>query len=984
MLSARRLLVAAVAGAGLAIAIQAPAHAAASKYGRAPGLDNPVLRPGDREAYSQGRVVVKFRNRLPFGGSAKTSGTPEIDAMLQRFAVRSITCVSPKAAAAAASAAKPGRVDLSRVYEILYDSGADALDVARELASHPEVEYAEPLFMYKLDLIPNDTNWATQQTYMNRMKWPLGWDVTTGDMGTAVIAICDGGTKYLHTDLNANIWSNTDEIPGNLIDDDLNGFVDDVRGWNFANNSNDPTGLPATPNSANHGTHVAGIACAVANNALGVAGGTYNAKYMPICVASPTTDNAIAFGYQGILYAADNDADAVNCSWGGTGSPSAFEQDIITYAYDEGTVVVCAAGNTGTEVDHFPSAYNNVLAVANVTNNDIKNSSSTYGLWVDVSAQGTNIYAPINSGVNTFGFLTGTSMSSPFAAALCGLVKTRYPGYTPEQVMQRVRVTSDPIDHLNLSGVRGKIGYGRINAQAAVTKNTPAISVVSNTYSTTDGDQIIEPGETVTINLQVTNWLASATGIEFRLRDNSVNITEIDSVVVLASLDSLESDTLAPLSFSVSPTAPIQHTVLFTVAITATTPVYTDKSRFELTVLPVFATHDRNNIDCSVTSVGKLGYALTAGGTGKDGIGVRFAGSPSYLFEGGLMIGTGAASISNGCRTSGTAQDDDFRTEPNGVPVVTEPSPPYDEYGIALFTDALAEAPLGLYLRQETIEMADPPNDDFLVMKYMIRNDSGVARNGVHVGWFADIDIDGGSFGTNRTGYDAARGLMYAFDTSAAGPDDYLGVMTLSSVGTTAARGIWNDQALSPDWGVYDSYTDQEKWETISVPGATHTAVGPADVSIGLGSGPYDIAPGDSIEVAFAWLGGTDLADLQANADAAQDYFDSAPTDVGDEPGVDTAPRALRLAQNLPNPFNPTTRIVFDMPRSSHVSLRVYGVDGRLVRTLIDETRAAGAAQSVTWDGRDEEGNQQPSGTYFYRLAIEGGEQLVRKMQLLK
>jgi len=981
MMTARRLLAAAIAGAGLAIVAQSPAFAAASKYGRAPGLDNPVLRPGDRAAYSPGRVVAKFRNPLPFGGSAKVSGTPEIDAIFQRHAVSSIQCVSQKAAN---TVAKPGGVDLSRVYEILYSDGADALDVARELASHPDVEYAEPLFVYELDLIPNDTNWVTTQTYMNRMKFPLGWDVTLGSSGSVVIAICDGGTKYLHTDLNANIWNNSDEIDGNLIDDDMNGFVDDVRGWNFANNSNNPTGLPATPNSATHGTHVAGIACAVANNAFGMAGSSYNAKYMPICVASPTTDNAIAFGYSGIIYAADNDADVVNCSWGGTGSPSAFEQDIIDYAYGLGTVVVCAAGNTGTEVDHYPSAYNHVLAVANVQNTDVRNTSTTFGLWVDVSAQGTNIYAPVNSGVDAFGFLTGTSMSSPHAAALCGLVKTRFPGYTAEQVMQRVRVTSDNIDGLNSSAYRGKLGYGRINAQAALTKNTPAVSVTSNTFTTTDGDGIIEPGETVTINLQVTNWLAAATGLEFRLRDNSTHITEVDSVVTLAELDSLETDTLLPLSFAVSAMAPIQHTVLFTVAITTMSPAYTDKSRFELTVLPVFATHDRNNIDCSITSVGKLGYALTAGGTGKDGIGLRFDGSTSYLFEGGLMIGTGPTAVSNGCRTTGTAQDDDFRTEPNGIPIVTEPSPPYDEYGVATFTDAIADSPLGLFIRQESIEMANAPNDDFIVLRYMIRNTSGVARTGLRVGWFADLDIDGGSFGTNRTDFDAVRGLMYAYDTSPAGPDDYIGVMTLSDLGTTSARGIWNDQALAPDWGVYDAYTDIEKWETISSMGAVHPQAGPSDVSIGIGTGPYDLAPGDSISVAFAWVGGTNLADLQANGDAAQAFYDGLTTDIGDGDGVDVAPRVLSLAQNIPNPFNPTTRIAFDMPRAAHVSLRVYAVDGRLVRTLLDETRAAGAGQAVVWDGRDDKGHQQPSGTYFYRFAVEGGQTLVRKMQLLK
>lgn len=975
----RRICAAMLGAASLALAV-APAWAAASKYGRAPGLDNPVLTPGDHRAYAQGRVVVKFRNNLPGDGAAKASGNAAIDAVFQRHAVTSIQTVSKKAG----RPSKPGLVDLSRIYDIRYASGADAIEVARELAANPDVEYAEPVFVYELDLTPNDTNWASQATYMTRMQFPNGWNTTTGGAGAVVVAICDGGTDWDHTDLLANVWNNADEIAGNLIDDDNNGFVDDVRGWNFANGTNDPTGLPATPQSANHGTHVAGISCAVANNSLGIAGASFNAKFMPICVASPTTDNAIAFGYDGIIYAADNDADVVNCSWGGAGSPSSFEQDVVTYAYQNGTVVVCAAGNTGSEVNHYPSAYDNVTAVANVTNTDVRNTSTTFGLWVDVSAQGTSIFSTINSPANGFGSLTGTSMSSPHVAGLSALVKTRWPGYSAEQVMQRVRVTSDNIDALNPTAYKGKMGYGRINANSALTKNTPAISVTGNTYTTSDGDGIIEPGETVTINLNVKNWLAATTGVSFKLRDNSANIAEVDSATTLASLDSLESATLPPLTFTVSPTAPIQHTVLFTVFIQTTTPAYTDRSRFELTVLPVFTTHDANNIDCSVTSVGKLGYALTAGGTGKDGIGLRFNGSTSYLFEGGLIVGNGPAAVSNGCRVSGSVQDDDFRTEPNGVPQVTEPAlPDYAERSIAKFTDAIADAPLGLYIEQVGLESTDPGNEDFIVLRLKITNTSGVARNNLFAGWYCDWDIDSGTFATNTTGYDAGRGLMYAFDTGAVGPDDYVGLMTLTPPGTTAARGIWNDQALAPDWGIYDAYTDQEKWETISTLGATHTTVGPSDISFGLGTGPFNVAPGASIIVAFAFLGGTNLADLQTNADAAQAFYNGLPTDVANGDPVASTPKPVRLAQNSPNPFNPTTAIAFDMPRDGHVDLNVYAVDGRVVRSLLNETRTAGSHR-VTWDGRDNQGNLMPSGTYFYRFAVEGAGSIVRKMQLLK
>ena len=570
-------------------------------------------------------------------------------------------------------------------------------------------------------------------------------------------------------------------------------------------------------------------------------------------------------------------------------------------------------------------------------------------------------------------------MSSPHAAAVCALVKTRWPGYTPDQVMQRVRVTSDNIDGSNSPIYAGLLGYGRVNAWKALTKNTPAVTPVAQNYTTTDGDQVIEPGETLTIQVDVRNWLAACTGLTFKLRENSTYTTMVDSLVTLASLDSLETATLPAFTVSISPTAPVQTTVMYTLVITTTSPAYTDKARFNLTILPTFTIHDANNIQCTVTSVGKLGYALIAGGTGSDGIGFHYKNSLGYLFEGGLMIGTSSTAVSDACRTTSSTQDDDFATKPGGIPVVTEPEGSYAEHGVAAFKDSLAENPLGLDVRQDSYTLTAAGLDDFIVLRYRIRNDSGAARNGLRVGWFCDWDIDGGTYATNVTAYDSTRGMMYAYDTSAAGPDDYLGLLTLTAPGTTAARGITNDQTIAPDWGVYDGYTETEKWETIAG-GITHPVAGPTDISFGLGTGPFDVAAGDSIVVAFAFLGGDDLADLQLNADAALQWWAGTTSDA--QPPAGSVPRKLGLAQNAPNPFNPRTAIAYELPREARVSLQVYNVSGRQVRTLVDAVQPAGPHR-IVWDGRDEAGRWQSSGTYFYRLTVDGNT-LVRKMQLVK
>src|SRR5262249_41755021 len=154
-----------------------------------------------------------------------------------------------------------------------------------------------PWWQYPLCATPNDPSYVFQANYFNSMKFPASWDIAKGSQGQAIVALVDGGTQWLHPDLQANVWTNPGEIPGNGIDDDHNGFIDDVHGWNFANDSNDPTGLPATPTNGAHGTHTAGIACAVTDNGAGVAGTSWNAKLMPINASSPSNDNIIAFGY---------------------------------------------------------------------------------------------------------------------------------------------------------------------------------------------------------------------------------------------------------------------------------------------------------------------------------------------------------------------------------------------------------------------------------------------------------------------------------------------------------------------------------------------------------------------------------------------------------------------------------------------------------------------------------------------------------------
>jgi len=336
---------------------------------------------------------------------------------------------------------------LFNIYRIKYDSKADAKELAELLAEDPTVDFAEPnYFVYTMNTTPNDPLYSSQW-HLGAVNTPAAWDSVTGDT-TQIIGIIDTGVDWDHPDLDDNIWTNWDEIPNNEQDDDANGYVDDVRGWDFINDDNDPN------DDNSHGTHVAGIAAAEGDNGIGVCGVAWNSRIMPVkMLQSSGTGNSSDLA-TAINYASSNGATVINMSLGSYGESLTVKTALENaYAF---SVLVAAAGNDGRCIcpeclgcgTMYPAAYSFVLGVESSTQLGTRSSFSnydpsgpvvaanSYGHNYEIQAPGVGIYSTFpNGGYNS---LNGTSMASPIVAGAIALMKENNPSQSTEQIFARL------------------------------------------------------------------------------------------------------------------------------------------------------------------------------------------------------------------------------------------------------------------------------------------------------------------------------------------------------------------------------------------------------------------------------------------------------------------------------------------------------------------------------------------------------------------
>ncbi len=864
---------------------------------------------------------------------------------------------------------------LRDIHMIRIPAGNDVFAAAEKMLDDPSVVWAEPLYIYQTHYQPSDPG-RSEQWYMDKIQIYEAWEQVLQNNEIALndtnvlVAIIDTGVDTGHPDLRKNIWQNPDEIPDNGIDDDNNGYVDDIVGWDFGDSDNDPTPSETAGNNHKwHGTWVAGVASAVTDNRLGIAAPAYNAKIMAIKTTRDTDpDQGVAYWPIGVVYAAQQGADIINCSFSGP-TPSNLGRLVMSIAMNQGSLVVAAAANQGNDSLHYPASYRRVFSVSATDEDDKKASFSTYNAMVDISAPGVNMHT---TGIDRkYDDVQGTSFAAPLVASVAALVKAVHPEYTFAQIREQVRVSADYIDDLNLP-YRNTLGRGRLNAYQAIVMESPSVRIADVYIEDDDagnGDAIAGENETFNIVLKLKNFLQPASNVRLTLSSRHPDIVIEKPTSVIGAIGTLDSLTNTNDPFTVRTDASLtgRKDAVFTLAIEADNN-YEDLDYFIIELNQGY-TIKGGNVSLTISNDGNLGYLDFS--TNRQGAGFTYSSFGSLLYEGSFLAGTGRNKVSDEARFYND-QDTDFTPAAGSEIIIKEPGDFADVEGQAVFTDLKTSNPINLWVRQTAYAFNEAPDNDYIILQYELSNVSNAKIEGLFAGHYLDWDLRNAAY--NKTGYDASLNTGYIYDSGGSG---YGGCQVLSSLGMTAYKSIHHEEELY----VYDAFSDSLKWGFLSggVQHPVQTAA--SDYSHIVGTGPINIAPDDTVIVGFAIIGAHQLSDYKENAKAAQTQWNLM---HGAAPVNNNA--SVSLSQNYPNPFsaayNNRTTIEVGVSEIARVELTIYNILGQEVIQLLDAELEPGIHQ-IEWNGNTRSGMAAASGVYFCRLK-SGSNEMTQKIVILR
>ncbi len=716
------------------------------------------------------------------------------------------------------------------------------------------VDYVEKVQYQHLLFTPDDPLNLSNQYYLSKTQTYEAWDIHKGDTSTT-IGITDTGIDPGHEDLIYNIAYNWDD-PLDGIDNDNDGYVDNFRGWDIGDDDNNPQ-----TDYSNHGIYVSGIAAADTDNGTGISGTGFNCRILPVKISD--SDSLITRGYEGIVYAANQGASVINCSWGNH-HYSQFEQDMINYAaINKDVLVVAACGNDNNMQNFYPASYDNVLSVAGTTSEDEKwtpentgtSGGSSYGYHVDISAPGTMMHTTDIGGTYRTVY-AGTSFASPVVSGIAGLIRSYWPGLSSNQTIERLKNTTDNIDTIPYNfEYAGLLGTGRVNAYLALTEPFQPGVQFRNINISDDRDNNYENSLMVEITGEFYNYLASAQNLQVEISCENEHIDLLTTNISVGQLDSLQAFPVFsdPIQLEILPGASADEHVVLTLNIADGDWHRTQYVEFY--VFPSWKVLNNDDMQLTIPGNGRLGFSDLSR---QNGMGFNYSDTRDLFYDAGLMAGKSPDVFFDGIRSINhfTAEE---------IPIYINYQNSKESIQSIFFSED-PENSVNLEILQTSI--APENNDNLIILKYDFINHNLSSVDNWYAGLFFDWDLIKPT--RNRIMYDSVRQFGYAFHTG----DNNLhtGVKLLSEqVSHHYAIDQRTEESLI---NLSDGFSDEEKFYTLSNDKSSAGLDNQgSDVVQIVSAGNFNIPPEDTTTVCFAIMAGNGMLDIIQAADSAETFY---------------------------------------------------------------------------------------------------------------
>lgn len=790
--------------------------------------------------YCHGKIIVKFKDDYRSIAPTAFVSNQQLVNIANEFELSDVRKNFPSSKPLLNQFNDRGQklTDLSLYYELIFSPEKNIQKLAFLLEKSGLFQVIQPRYVNKPMAEPDDPQ-VGQQYHHALIKSFEAWDVEEGD-STVLIGITDAGIQFDHDDLGN--WQFNYSDPENGIDDDGNGYIDDIAGWNTATNTNDPTATLSP-----HGMFTTGLSNATVNNGIGIAGNANQCRFVPIRIDDA---DGFSYGYEGIVYAADRGCQIINASWGNTFfNPMAL--DVVNYAtINKGSLIIAASGNSGLNEIYYPASYPGVMSVGATGPTDAIWPESTFGPFVDIVAPGELLRStwPFNG----YDISSGTSFSSPLVAGAAALVKSYFPEYTGQQIAERLRVTADT-SLFSLSEndtVKGFMGAGRLNMLRALTDpEIPSIRLLNEAF-TDNNDNVFVIGDTVRLAGELFNYLADAQNLSVAFSCTSPYIEVINATVnpgLLTGSSSIELEEGA-LAFRILEGCP--YNLDIALRLDYSDDLYHGFEYLTLRVNKDYVNLSSNELSATVTSNGNIGYNSDYAA---EGIGITFANSQSLIFSSTLMLGTSAnATADNAYASVIPGYDKDF-VRVSGA----EFTGSGNEVSSSFFTDSASTQRVTVSQRVISAE----GDDNFLRYVFTFQNSGVEIIEGLHTGIFTDWEI-GDDPGNNNAEYDQENKLNYAYTADG----NYVGWALLSDLSAHAYN--FNNDGSNGSVTLYDGFSDSEKFDAMS--GAISRVSAAGEISALLGTEAISLEPGEIKSIRFALVAGNSLEELQQAAEQAQ------------------------------------------------------------------------------------------------------------------